>query len=135
MLKATLKFIKNLINNQFFLVDEPEKGYPVTPCMDVYNAKIQSDRILDKLKLIVTVAATTVLSIFTSCSGYTLSISVGIKCAILHILFLNCFNVNMLHVQSCPFSASKPFTLSSRLIFTPASFHTLLIRSSENFLL
>ena len=28
-----------------------EKGEPVTPCMDVYKAKIQSDEILDKLKL------------------------------------------------------------------------------------
>ena len=34
-LKATLKEIKNLINDQNFLVQEPEKGDPMTPCMDV----------------------------------------------------------------------------------------------------
>ena len=28
-----------------------EKGEPVTPCIDVYKAKLQSDRSLDKLKL------------------------------------------------------------------------------------
>ena len=39
-LKATLKDIKNLINNQTFLVEDPEKDEPVTPCMDVYKAKI-----------------------------------------------------------------------------------------------
>ena len=49
-LKETQKDIKNLINNQTFLIQEPEKGDPVTPCMDVYKAKIQSDGILDKLK-------------------------------------------------------------------------------------
>ena len=43
--------IKNIINNQTFLVQEPEKGGPVTPCMDGYKAKIQSDGSLDKLKL------------------------------------------------------------------------------------
>ena len=50
-LKANLKEIKNLINNQTFLVHDPEKGDPVTPWMDIYKAKIQSDGILDKLKL------------------------------------------------------------------------------------
>ena len=40
-LKATLKEIKNLINNPNFLVEYPEKSEPVTPCMDVYKAKIQ----------------------------------------------------------------------------------------------
>ena len=30
-------------------MDDPEKWYTVTPCMDVYKAKIQSDRIIDKL--------------------------------------------------------------------------------------
>ena len=39
-LKENLKQIKNLINNQTFLVDNPEKGEPVTPCMDVYKKKI-----------------------------------------------------------------------------------------------
>ena len=49
--KETLKEIKNLINNQNFLFQDPEKGDPVTLCMDVYKAKIQSDGRLDKLKL------------------------------------------------------------------------------------
>ena len=50
-LKATLKEINNLINNQTFLVQEPEKDEPVTPYMDVYKAKIQSDGSIDKIKL------------------------------------------------------------------------------------
>ena len=54
-LKATLKEIKNLFKNQTFLVEYPNKNEPVTPCMDVYKAKIQSDGSLDKLKLIIVV--------------------------------------------------------------------------------
>ena len=54
-IKATLKEIKNIINNQTFLVKDPEKGGPVTPCMDVYKTKIQSDGSIDKLKLIILV--------------------------------------------------------------------------------
>ena len=50
-LKATQKEIKNLINNQTFLVKKPETGEPVTPCMDVNKDKIQSDGSLDKIKL------------------------------------------------------------------------------------
>ena len=50
-LKATLKEIKNLINNQNFMIEDPKDGEPVTPCMDVYKAKIQSDGSLDNLKL------------------------------------------------------------------------------------
>ena len=50
-LKATLKEIKNLINNQTFLIEDQNEGKPVTPCMDVYKANIQSDGSLDKLKL------------------------------------------------------------------------------------
>ena len=50
-LKATLKEISNLINNQTFLVEYPEKDEHITPCMDVYKSKIQSDGNLDKLKL------------------------------------------------------------------------------------
>ena len=34
-LKAPLKDIKNLINNQTFIVENIEKVDPVTPCMDV----------------------------------------------------------------------------------------------------
>ena len=54
-LKATLKDIKNIINNHNFLVQDPEKGEPVNLCMDVYKAKNQSDGSLDKLKLIIVV--------------------------------------------------------------------------------
>ena len=50
-LKSTLKEIKNLINNQNFLIEDPKYGEPVTPCMDVYKENIQSDGRLDKLKL------------------------------------------------------------------------------------
>ena len=50
-LKATLKEKKNIINNQTFMIEDPKDGEPVTPCMDVYKAKIQSDGSLDKLKL------------------------------------------------------------------------------------
>ena len=46
-LKATLKEIKNLINNQTLMIEDPKDGEPVTPCMDVYKAKIQSDVSLD----------------------------------------------------------------------------------------
>ena len=50
-LKATLKEIKNLINNQTFIVEDPKKYDPVTPCMYVYKAKIKSYGILDKLNM------------------------------------------------------------------------------------
>ena len=40
--------IKNLINNHTFIVEDPNKGEPVTPSMDVYKSKIQSDGSLDK---------------------------------------------------------------------------------------
>ena len=50
-LKATLKEIKNLINNQTFMIEDPKGGEPVTPCMDVYKAKIQFDGSLNKPKL------------------------------------------------------------------------------------
>ena len=33
------------------MIEDPNYGEPVTPCMDVYKAKIQSDGSLDKLKL------------------------------------------------------------------------------------
>ena len=32
-LKATLKEIKNLINNETFIIEDPKDGEPVTPCM------------------------------------------------------------------------------------------------------
>ena len=50
-LKATQKEIENIIKNQTFLVQEPEKGEPVTPCMDVYKAEIQSDGSINNIKL------------------------------------------------------------------------------------
>ena len=46
-----MKEIKNIINNHNLLIEDQNKGEPVTPCMDVYKAKIQSDGSLDKLKL------------------------------------------------------------------------------------
>ena len=46
-----MKEIKNIINNQTLLIEYQNEGEPVTPCMDVYKAKIQSDGSLDKLKL------------------------------------------------------------------------------------
>ena len=54
-LKTTLEEKKNLINNQTFIVEDPEKAEPVTPCMDVYKSKIQYYGSLDKLKLIILV--------------------------------------------------------------------------------
>ena len=48
-LKATLKLIKKIINNQIFIVQDPEKGDHVTPCVDVYRSKTQSACSLDKL--------------------------------------------------------------------------------------
>ena len=54
-LEATKKEIKNIINNETFLVQLPDKGDPVTPCMNVYKAKIQSDGSLDKIKLMIVV--------------------------------------------------------------------------------
>ena len=50
-INAIQKEIKNLINNQAFLVEDPNKGGPLTQCMDVYKAKNQSDGSLYKLKL------------------------------------------------------------------------------------
>ena len=52
-LKATQNDTKNLINNKTFLVEDPNKGEPVTPCIDVYKARIQSDVSLDELKSII----------------------------------------------------------------------------------
>ena len=49
-LKATIKEIKNIINNQTLLVQDPEKGEPITSFVGVYKAKIQSGGILYKLK-------------------------------------------------------------------------------------
>ena len=54
-LKSTLKDIKNLINNQTFLIGDKKEGEPLTPCMDFYKARIQSNGSIDKLKLIIVV--------------------------------------------------------------------------------
>ena len=54
-IKATKKEIKYIINNNNFLFQEPDKGKPVTPCMDVYKAKVKSNGSLDKLKLMIVV--------------------------------------------------------------------------------
>ena len=48
-LKASMKDIKNIINNQNFHIEDQNEGEPVTLCMDVYKAKIQSDGSIDKL--------------------------------------------------------------------------------------
>ena len=42
-LKENLMEIKNLINNQTFLIEDQNEGEPVRPCMDVYKANIQYD--------------------------------------------------------------------------------------------
>ena len=55
LLQVTLKEINNLINNQNFLIGDTDKDEPVTPCMGVYKAKIQSDGSIDKLKLIIVI--------------------------------------------------------------------------------
>ena len=50
-LKENIKEIKNLINNQNFLIEYQNEGELVTPYTNVYKAKIQSDGSLDKLKM------------------------------------------------------------------------------------
>ena len=50
-LKETIKEINNLINKQTFLIEDQNEGEPLTPCMDMYMTKIQSDGSIDKLKL------------------------------------------------------------------------------------
>ena len=55
LVKSKSERNQNLINNQTFLMGDPEKGNPTTPCMGVYKSNIQSDGSLDKLKLIILV--------------------------------------------------------------------------------
>ena len=50
-LKATLKKINNLINNQNFLIEDQNEGEPINLCMDRCEEKIQYNGSLDKLKL------------------------------------------------------------------------------------
>ena len=47
-LKSTLKEIKNLINNQKFLVETQNEGEPATTCMDVYKAKLNQMEVLTR---------------------------------------------------------------------------------------
>ena len=54
-IKATMKQIKSSINNNIFLVDDPQKGDAETPCIDVHKVTIQYDASLDKFKLIIVV--------------------------------------------------------------------------------
>ena len=51
MAKSNSKRYQNIINDQNFLVQDPEKGEPVIPCMDVYKDKFQSDGSPDNIKL------------------------------------------------------------------------------------
>ena len=75
-LKATLKYIKNLINNQNVIVEDTMKGETVTTCMDVYKAKIQYDGSLDKLKLRIVVRGDLQNK---ELSGYTWSTKASIR--------------------------------------------------------
>ena len=50
-----MKKINNLINNHNVFVEDSEKDEPMTPCMDVFKAKIKYDGSLDKLKLSIVV--------------------------------------------------------------------------------
>ena len=45
-LKETLKEINNIINNQTLLIEYQNEGEPVTPCMDVYKAKLNLMEVL-----------------------------------------------------------------------------------------
>ena len=49
--KGTSKEIKNIINNQTFIMEEPGKGEPVTPLMGVHKANSEYDGSLEKLRL------------------------------------------------------------------------------------
>ena len=44
-----MKEIKDLINNHTFIAQDTQKGEPMTPFVDVYTAKIQSDESLEKI--------------------------------------------------------------------------------------
>ena len=51
MAKSNFEGYQKSNQHQTFIAQYPYKGEPMTPCMDVYKAKIQSDGSLDKLKL------------------------------------------------------------------------------------
>ena len=50
-LRANLKEVKNPIDNQTSSIEDPEPDEQVTPCIDVYKEKIQSNGTIDKFKL------------------------------------------------------------------------------------
>ena len=51
MAKGNSQVDKESNQQSNFLVEDQNEGEPVTQCIDVYKAKIQSDGSLDKLKL------------------------------------------------------------------------------------
>ena len=55
MVESNFERDKNLINNQNFIINDPEKGETATPCTDVYKAKIQSDGSIKNLNLTILV--------------------------------------------------------------------------------
>ena len=55
MAKSNSEGDQNITNKKIFLVQDPDKGNPVTPCMDVYKEKIQSDGSLYNIKLIIVI--------------------------------------------------------------------------------
>ena len=50
-LKSKQNEIKYIINNHTFLFLDPEKGEPVTPCMNIYKDEIHSDGGLENIKV------------------------------------------------------------------------------------
>ena len=55
MSKSNAEGYQNIISNQTFLAQYPEKSETVNTCMDGYKTKIQPDGSLEKLKLIILV--------------------------------------------------------------------------------
>ena len=51
MVEINFERDQKLINNQYFLMYDPQKVYPLTPCINVYKANVQFDGSLEKLKL------------------------------------------------------------------------------------
>ena len=39
-LKSTFKYIKNIFNKHNFIMNDPDNGDPVTPCIYVYKSKV-----------------------------------------------------------------------------------------------
>ena len=99
--KETLKYIKHLINNQNFLVEDPEKDEPMTPCMDFYKDNIQYVGSLYKLKLRIVVIGylynkelviyTWSPTAFTSTLKYFLAYAVRYKAIFQKLYFIGAF--------------------------------------------